>query len=360
MYKKSILRRFVSLSLTATFLVIGNQISQASLGGIEDYNNPRIVPMYNDAKSGEINYSAFLYSPRILFTVAHGEYYFDNNGNRIARSPQNTYAGLPNSKAEFGAPRVKVIKRIVSKTYRFDNATLGDFAVFVLEKDLANVSPVKLLTPAIEAELISNNSEIQLHGYGKYSDACTFGNKPPCSDISITTSNVPRMLNAKIYSLSQVENLVGYKRPQLKGSLTYFKGGKENLCPGDSGGSSTVKYMGQLLYLSVTGNVMNGYICGIDGDYDGVGGIIYTSPVYDHLDIIKEAEDFVAEQLKLEAAANPQPAATPTPALSSVASSSQAKKVVPKLVTIICVKGKTLKKVTALIPKCPAGYKKGK
>ena len=37
---------------------------------------------------------------------------------------------------------------------------------------------------------------------------------------------------------------------------------------------------------------------------------------------------------------------------------SQAKAPVAKSITITCVKGKTLKKVTGKSPKCPAGFKK--
>jgi len=51
-----------------------------------------------------------------------------------------------------------------------------------------------------------------------------------------------------------------------------------------------------------------------------------------------------------EVSATPSPSASATPAPS-------AKPVVKKL-TITCVKGKTSKKVTAVNPKCPAGYKK--
>jgi hypothetical protein len=160
---------------------------------------------------------------------------------------------------------------------------------------------------------------------------------------------VPRLLTAKLYTLEQIGKIVGYERPQLKGSLTYFRAGKESLCGGDSGGSNTIIYKGKLLYLSVTGNGMNGYACGFSGYFDGVGGILYTTPVYDHLDIIKEAEDFVAVQLKLEAAAK----SIPTASASVTPATSAAKKS-----TITCMKGKTLKKVTALNPKCPAGFKK--
>jgi hypothetical protein len=50
---------------------------------------------------------------------------------------------------------------------------------------------------------------------------------------------------------------------------------------------------------------------------------------------------------------------TPTPSQSAKPAAVTSKKPTPpKKTTIICVKGKVTKKVTAIKPKCPAGYKK--
>jgi hypothetical protein len=49
------------------------------------------------------------------------------------------------------------------------------------------------------------------------------------------------------------------------------------------------------------------------------------------------------------------PAPTPT---ASATPSASAKPVLPKKISITCTKGKTVKKVTAIKPKCPTGYKK--
>jgi hypothetical protein len=49
----------------------------------------------------------------------------------------------------------------------------------------------------------------------------------------------------------------------------------------------------------------------------------------------------------------PAPAASPTPTPSAVAKPAAAKKT-----SITCIKGKTSKKVTAVKPMCPKGYKK--
>jgi len=72
--------------------------------------------------------------------------------------------------------------------------------------------------------------------------------------------------------------------------------------------------------------------------YLSAGGFTYSSPTI---------------KVKLEQDAPPPapvPSATPTPSASS--------KPAVKAVTITCVKGKTSKKVTAVNPKCPTGYKK--
>jgi hypothetical protein len=60
----------------------------------------------------------------------------------------------------------------------------------------------------------------------------------------------------------------------------------------------------------------------------------FISPVFKHLDLIKQAEDFLAKQ------------------------EADAKGVVLKKTTITCVKGKLTKKVAAVKPVCPKGYKK--
>jgi hypothetical protein len=85
---------------------------------------------------------------------------------------------------------------------------------------------------------------------------------------------------------------------------------------------------------------LSGYACGASDGYDGKGGISYASPVYKHLDIIKEAEEFVATALAQEAKA-------------------KVNTVIPtKKITISCIKGKITKKVISANPKCPPGYKK--
>jgi hypothetical protein len=82
----------------------------------------------------------------------------------------------------------------------------------------------------------------------------------------------------------------------------------------------------------------NVYACGAgdtkskENDPDSFG---WFSPVYKHLDLLKEAEAFVAQQV----AVNKSSTGKPTTSIN-------------------CVKGKLTKKVTGPNAKCPKGFKK--
>ena len=85
------------------------------------------------------------------------------------------------------------------------------------------------------------------------------------------------------------------------------------------------------------------------------------------LSLIKEAEEFVANEKKLgaiqEAARVAAELKTKQEAEAKAASELKAKQeadakaAAMKKTTITCVKGKLTKKVTSVKPKCPAGYK---
>jgi hypothetical protein len=62
---------------------------------------------------------------------------------------------------------------------------------------------------------------------------------------------------------------------------------------------------------------------------------------------------FSEKQIKVKITQEPSAGATPAPAASAVPVA-----VAKKKSTITCVKGKTTKKVSAVLPKCPAGFKK--
>jgi hypothetical protein len=98
-----------------------------------------------------------------------------------------------------------------------------------------------------------------------------------------------------------------------------------------SGAISIVSESGQNNVATTIINEKNGWL------YMSANGFTYSSPTV-KIKLSQEAEVVVA------------PTPTPTPSASP--------KPVAKAVTVTCVKGKTSKKVTAINPRCPAGFKK--
>jgi membrane protein involved in colicin uptake len=102
----------------------------------------------------------------------------------------------------------------------------------------------------------------------------------------------------------------------------------------------------------------------------------FISPIFKHLDLLKEAEAFVAKQeaeakagaelkAKQEAEAKAgaelkakQEAEAKAGAELKAKQEAEAKAAALKKTTITCLKGKLVKKVTAIKPVCPKGYKK--
>ena len=347
------MKRWIA-TFVGTALVCVSTVTSPANAGLNaeiDLTNPRVVPVYNSRSETPPNsgdqagYSAFLYSSRIVFSAAHSEYSFDSDGNKINFNPYINFVGKPNTAAGDFSGVVRVEKKIISKTFRYDGATLGDFVVYILEKDLIPAPPVKLLTPELEKEIRESKTPIKMHGYGEHLDRCVEGEKRPCS-FKFKRTSLPRTLTTVLRTLEEAENIVGYKRPQLADSLIMNNGKTGFGCGGDSGGPVTTTYKGEFIYISTTPNGMNGFACGASPDDDGKGGINYASAVYQHLDIIKEAEDYVAAAIAREDAAKAaQAKPTPTPTPTQLAK-PKAKK------TVTCVKGKTSKKVSAANLKC--------
>lgn len=244
--------------------------------------------------------------------------------------------GKPNTNIKTIGQGVKVIKRISAPGYLPNNSPdLHDFSILILEKDLIRVEPAQILTPEIELELLENRTEVKLHGYGNTVDLCAEGEALPCRSNRFMASDVPRSIVATVRPAADFTELVGYEVPKrLANQLLFFSPGKLSMCGGDSGGSLTTTYNGKLLYLANIGTAERIYACGQSRSFDGRGGINYSQPIYKYVDLIKEAEAFVANQIAKE------------------------KKAATTKASIKCIKGSTIKTVKGADSKCPAGFTK--
>ena len=339
--------RKVALSLLAISALIfsSTPVAQAGLNAPINLDNPRAVPIFGQQEPSQVSlmagWSGFLYSPRIVFSAAHAHYRFDNNGDRILIEPKYITVGKPNSSTKDAEGRAKVIKTFVGDYKKSSTGwTLNDFIVLVLDRDLATVSPAKLMTAEIEAELVKARAEVAWHGYGEYRDRCDPGQKNPCpedrNNPNKSTSELPRIMRSNLAPKSDFPWLQGQGLIELANEtlLTNL-----STCPGDSGSGTTATYKGEVFYVGQgisTG--MNFYACGATNtpaNEKHPREMGYMSPVFKHLDLIKQAEDFVTQQVAVIKSSTSKPTTS-----------------------ITCVKGNLTKKVTGPNAKCPKGFKK--
>ena len=332
-----------ALLMISALIISSTPISQAGLNAPVNLDNPRAVPIFGQQGPTEVNlmagWSGYLYSPRIVFSAAHSHYRFEANGDRILNEPKHITVGRPNSSVKSTEGRAKVIQTYVGDYKKSSMGGQNDFIVLVLDRDLATVAPAKLMTAEIEAELVKARAEVVFHGYGEYRDRCDPGQKNPCAEDrnnpNKSPSELPRIMRSNLAPKSDFPWLQGQQLTDVA---------KETLltnlssCPGDSGSGMTTTYKGEVFYVGQAfSSGMNFYACGASNapaNEKHPREIAVFSPIYKHLDLIKQAKDFLAKQ------------------------EADAKGVVLKKTTITCVKGKLVKKVTAIKPACPKGYKK--
>ena len=335
----------LALLVMSALIFSSTPVAEAGLNAPVNLDNPRAVPIFGQQSPSEVSltagWSGFLYSPRIVFSAAHAHYRFDNNGKRILQEPKYITVGKPNSSAKSAEGRAKVIKTFVGDYKKSSTGwTLNDFIVLVLDRDLATISPAKLMTAEIEAELVKARAEIVFHGYGEYRDRCDPGQKNPCAEdrnnLNKSPSELPRIMRSNLAPKSDFPWLQGQGLIELANEtlLTNL-----STCPGDSGSGTTTTYNGEEFYVGQgisTG--MNFYACGATNapaNEKHPREMGFISPIFKHLDLIKQAEDFVAKQVTAKKSATSKPATS-----------------------ITCVKGTLTKKVSGPNANCPKGYKK--
>ena len=300
------------------------------------------------------NTSGFLYSERIILTAAHVL-------DQLKIAPNGDTDGFvyaPGVSDKTNAKRYKIVKAYIPKTYvNLTNNTqpIDDFAVVVLNEDM----PVKMkVAIATENQMLSyaqNKTRVELVGYGlqsgsQRSNPQELTRAPHKLSTHLLT---PEMMTNHYNQFSQV-------RPPFWNKIewgTTLNQKTGTLCNGDSGSGYFVEEDNIRYYVGTAGNGLADSNCQADGVYrPGPGGPIgwFPSP-NKFLDLIKTAEIFVADekQKELKKVEDAKAAAE-----LQAKQEADAKAAALKKITITCLKGKLVKKVTAVKPVCPKGYKK--
>jgi hypothetical protein len=330
------------------------------------------------------NTSGFLYSERIILTAAHVL-------NQLRIQPNGDTDGFvfaPGLADKSNAKRYKIIKAFIPKTYINSDFSrniqaFDDFAIVVIDEDMPLKAKVKIATEDQMRQFAKDKSEVVMIGYGLQSGS---QRKNPQDII-----RAPHKMTGYLYTPEMmVEHQRQYNLRPLSwttndwGTNSNQKTG--SICSGDSGSGYFVEENSVRYYVGTAGNGGATSNCKEDGTFSfTTGGFManFSSP-NKFLDLLKSAEAFVEEQKKMQLVkaeearlaadlkAKQEAEAKAKAAELKAVQESEAKAAIDlkakqeadakaaalKKTTITCLKGKLVKKVTAVKPVCPKGYKK--
>lgn len=308
-------------------------------------NDPRILSMYganpNNLDNLTPGCSAWLYAPRLVFTVGHCMYDQSQKPNKVLQSTLVTFAGKPGTPTTYGlrVSQVRASKIFVYDTFEWYSATPGgtlsfkdDFAVVVLEKPIANVEVASLATKQFLDDLISKRQFIETGGYG-YQDNSR-QDKPGIE---------PRKARFQLITFEEGMRTVNefkqkWNRTYFQEDAVFVKLPKNGAAPCDKDSGSGYFYNdnGKSIYLGIAMGPQGSPNCGLEPWTDIAVGAF--RPVYLDVDLVKLAEKYVTDNPYVE------------PKIWNGGSNNK--------IIITCVKGKVTKKIIGITPKCPIGYKK--
>jgi secreted trypsin-like serine protease len=315
--------------LLSAVLLLNISPAHAMENATNAVNEKRTVPIVIDGPRKVC--TGFLYSERIVLTAGHCLF------DRDAKKPnQKHYVGLPGIPySKDNAKLIEAEKVIFPKNWSLkgenDFTDIEDFGILVLKEPIKINGKTTIATQEQIDSYIKNKTLVSTVGYGRQS--VNHGQ----NDLT-----VPQYAEFPLESLDIVKTVLNTSKYYgMKINTVQIPGGP-GTCPGDSGSAFYIKDGENFIYLGPLS-----WGVGMSPNCSGrewQSRVMYIGSVaaYDYLYLIKEAEDYVAKQNIV---------ILPTPTVSP-----STKKPIIKI-TIKCYKGKEIKKIYGINPKCPKGYK---
>jgi hypothetical protein len=368
-------------------------------GGESALGDPRVVAIIGWYETNQAGCTGVLIAPRVVMTSGHclsrnptdGKYPSSNTEDPktkiLTEKDTPIWVAAPGVVVpRGGAPvKAKVIAQFASSRYEGNlldcknggggdcHGALFDFGIMILDRPLSNQT-YKVATVEDIRDLVVNQKEIIEIGYGMSTYEQTQG--------TAFRDGIPRKIITKVRSDIIQDNLKFYSfYPELMIVQTRYRAG-DYTCGADSGTPGWFQKNGEWIYLGATGVGM-GPECGTPLDdpiwkdsywMQNGGDQFDTAQAYP--EVIEAANKFLAEQVILEEKIAAELKAKQEAEAKAVAElkakqEAEAKAVAElnakqeaeaaasaaKKTTITCIKGKLIKKVTALKPKCPTGFK---
>jgi hypothetical protein len=287
----AIVASVLSLALLAPMSAEGVEFGQDATG------DPNAVRMNGGG-------SAFLYSDRLVFTAAHN---FDGSENW----PNLGFVNAPGVLSTSDQKQYRIHKILKAPTYRArvgtDNTRIDDFAIIILRESIPMQNKVEVASPTDIESFIREKAPVEMVGYG-------FQNEAQRSETQAWKDRAPRKMTSVLVSGEDLRKYYSTNAGSLRPNQTILDFGIPNSektgsnCDGDSGAGFFVQKGDVRYYLGAAGGSQAG-ITNCYGDRYGdqtrwrsIGGISGITATNKFLALIKEAEEFVASEKKLEAA----------------------------------------------------------
>jgi secreted trypsin-like serine protease len=281
--------------------------------------------------------TGFLYSERIVFTAGHCLHEM-----KTRQTFQDVQIGAPNETYTSSSKRTVVVKSFVASNWgnfgwsdEINFNPTGEFGIYILKEPIKVSGKVEVATVEKVKQLTSSSTLVTNIAYGKQTLNDSNSGLPSRSAKYAEFPIVPYEIAKS--SIDGALNWSGKKKYNMTFHVLQVPGGPST-CSADSGSPFYVKENDKFIYIGPVSNGIGGAPNCSGKPWVDSKMYIGAAAAYDYLDLIADAEKFVADNPYVE---------------PKVTNSSSNKKT-----TITCIKGIKTKKVIAVNPKCPVGYKK--
>jgi V8-like Glu-specific endopeptidase len=319
------LTRFLTIPSLALALMASGHSALAIEGGKIASGENVVTFVLRNAQTGKLSLptcSGGLIAPRIVVTAKHCIVGYNSSITGLINEKwEVTYPGADIQSTEL---KTATILSIFANPGEF--TTTDDIALVVIDRDFPVSENLRVASPDDMVRMRSVQAPSVTYGYG-----------------STATSNLQTFLPYKIEN-KLVQDFSDRSWGLEVFAIKYLHEGSY-ICGGDSGGPNYILTESFMYFIGPTGFATRpGCAKGLKGNfYSGGTAIAYKT------NLVKDAEIYLAGVKVQEEKAAAELKATQEVAVKAVAT---------KKITITCTRGKFTKKVTALKPKCPAGYKK--
>ena len=288
----------------------------AIYGGSPATGNSIVVGLLSSQMATSSGCSGALVAPRIVMTASHC----------LTRPADKVWISAPGTDLrDTSTLRIQGEKYFIPTTFSAVGPIYqNDFGILVLKSPFPSVQTVQIASLDEVKQWMSEERSVTHVGYG-----CTnLVDSPPCG----ATSPIPNQLITELSNVipPQFNSISAFPFSMTKISV------EKTICGGDSGSPLITEVAGKTVYI------------GAQSSSNGAG---CTKSCYIECRTTQGLpganSEVVDAAFKYVLASAPTPTPTPTQSVSTAKKS-----------TITCVKGSSVKKVTAVKPKCPSGYKK--